>query len=136
MAFSETVLNRKVLQGILPFKVTLAEPVYAGDPLGISSNTWVLSAHADAEEPIAIAGRKGIAGETITAFLMAAVEFTHTSGNVPTDGGKIAVHDSGYYVVAGSGLPDVGYITSVASDSLTSVGVMCPIAPQLTTART
>ena len=136
MAFAETVQNRRILQGILPFKVTLAENVYAGDPLGISSNTWVLSAHASAEQPIAIAGAKGVVGDRITAFLMASVECTHTAGNTPTDGGKVAVHDSGYYIVAASAKPDVGFVTSVASDSLTSVVCLCPIAPQLTTART
>lgn len=135
MAFAETVTPRQVLEGVCPVKVLLAEAVIAGAPLGISSATWVLSAHATAEQPLLIAGEPGAIGDTITAYVMAKVRVTHTLANTSTVGEKVALSDAGAYQAAGGGLPDVGFVSEVETGSLNSTLFLCPICPQLTVVR-
>ncbi len=136
MAFAETAGgNRRVLQGVNPVWVTLAGDVLAGDCIGYSSG-WKLSASATTIQPLLVAGRKAESGEIIEAYPLAVVEITHTLANTATDGAITALADDGTYQVAGAGLPDVGFCTSVASGSLTSVHVICPMVPQLTVPRT
>lgn len=136
MAFVDVPQNRRVLQGIAPVDVLLAERVYAGDPLGISGGTWVLSAHASTEQPLLIAGVDGIAGETIKAYPIAVIECVNTAANVATVGEIIALTDAGAYAPAGAGLPDVGFCVSVGSDSLTSVICVIAAGAQIDTPRT
>ncbi len=128
MAFSETRASRTVLDGVCPIKIVLAEDCYAGDCLGISGGTWVLSASTDSEQPLVVAGTDGVIGDTITAYLMAVVEFT--ANGATTIGEVIALHDDGYLVAAGGGLPDVGFTTTLTQ------AILCPSAASIDTART
>jgi hypothetical protein len=134
MAFAETAQDRRVLEGINPFSVTLAEAVHAGDPLGISGGTWVLSASATVEQPIAIAAENGAVGETITAYTMAVVECVTTSSTYATVGEKVAVSDTGYYMAATADYPDVGFVASIGG-LVTAIVFLCPCAAQLTVVR-
>ena len=136
MAFLETLTDRVVMEGVGRVKVTLAEAVRAGDPLGISDGTWVLSAHASAEQPILIAGEKGIVGQEIDGWIMAVIKVINTSTNVATVGEKVALSDGGLYQAAGTGLPDVGFAASIGSDNLSAILFLNPTAPQLTVVRT
>ena len=138
MAFAETraAASPRIIQeaaGIC--KVPIAEAIMAGDCLGITSATWVLSASATVEHPLLVAIESGVSGDTIACALMAVIKCTTTSTNVATVGEIVALHDSGYYVAAGSNLPDVGFVASIGSDSLSAILVVCPMAPQLTTQR-
>jgi len=136
MAFAETRgSGRRLLQGVAPVEVTLAETVYVGDPLGITSGTWVLSAHTSAEEPILIAGVGGASGDIITAYPMAIVEVITTATNKATVGEKVALSDVGAYKAAAATHPDVGFVASIGSDSLTAILFLCPMAAQLTVVR-
>ena len=135
MAFVETRTERTVLEGVAPVKVLLAEDVKAGDCLGDSSGTWVLSADASAEQPKLVAGEDGKSGETITAYMMAVVKVITTVANQATCCEKVALKDTGEYQVAGAGLPDVGFVASVASDEKSAILFLCPMIPQLTVVR-
>ena len=135
MAFLETRQDRVVLQGISPVKVTVKEAVKAGDCLGDSSGTWVLSAHASAEQPVLVAGVDGEVDEEITAYIMAVVEVVTTVANKATQGEKVALKDTGEYQAAGAGLPDVGFVASVGSDEKSAILFVCPMVPQLTVVR-
>jgi len=84
MAFVDASLNRKVLEGVCPVKVTLAEAVMAGDPLKYSTG-WKLATNESGKPAILIAGEDGAVGDIITAYGMAVIEFTHTLANVPTE---------------------------------------------------
>ena len=138
MAFLETRASgsRIVLNGECPVEITLAEACQAGDCLGIDTATWVLSAHADAEEPLLIASVDAPSGAIIKAYPIAAVEVTTTSGNKSTLGEIVALKDDGLYQVESGGLPDVGFSYFVGSDSLTAKVAVFPMGPQLTQVRT
>ena len=135
MAFAETRTDRRVLDAACKFDVTLSEAVKAGDCLGISSGTWVLSAHATAEQPIAVALSTAASGEIIQAALTAVVECVTTATNVATLGEKVAVADDGSYAAAAATTPDVGFVSFVGSDSLTAIVFLNPTAAQLTVVR-
>lgn len=135
MAFLETRQARTILQGVCPVDVTLAEAVHAGDCLGDSSSTWVLSAHASGEQPKLIAAVDGVSGDIIPAYMMAVIRVTTTSANVATRCEKVALKDTGEYQAAGANLPDVGFVASVASDSLSAELFVCPMMAQLTVVR-
>ena len=135
MAFLETRQSRRVLEGIAPVKVPLAEAVKAGDCLGDNSGAWVLSADAAAEQPVLVAGEDGAIGDIITAYPVALVEAVTTVANKATQGAKVALKDDGCYQAAGANLPDVGFVASVGADEKTAVLFLCPLAPQLTVVR-
>lgn len=127
MAFSETRAQRTVKSGVCPVEITLSETVYAGDCLGITGGTWVLSAHASGEQPILVAGVAGVSGERIQAYPMAIVSVTISGAT--TVGEVVCLNDSGEYVVDTAEYPDVGW--SISSDTL----CICPTAAQLTDKR-
>ena len=136
MAFVETRGGaRRLLQGIAPVEVTLAETVVVGDPLGITGGTWVRSVHTSAEEPILIAAVGGLSGEKIKAYPMAVVEVITTATNKATVGSKVALKDTGEYQTAAANLPDVGFVASIGSDEKTAILFLCPMAAQLTVVR-
>lgn len=134
MAFTETLGSRTILAGVGGVQITLSGSVYAGDPLGYNSG-WVLSASASTIQPLLIAGTNGNSGDRIIAYPMAIVKVANTLANTPAAGDKVALTDGGLYAAAGAGLPDVGYVASIASDSLSSVLCLCPAAAQLTVVR-
>ena len=137
MAFLETRASgsRRVIEGECPVEITLAEACHAGDCLGITGGTWVLSAHTTAEEPLLVASVDAPSGALIKAYPMASVEVTTTSGNVSTLGEIVALKDNGVYQVAAGGLPDVGFSYFVGADSLTAKVALFPAGAQLTTVR-
>ena len=137
MAFLETRGSaRRLLEGIAPTEITLAGTVYVGDCLGITGGTWVVSADTLGEQPILVAAVGGASGDKIKAYPMAVVEVVTTLTNAATVGEKVALKDTGEYQAAGAGLPDVGFVASVGSDSLTAILFVCPMAAQLTIQRT
>ena len=135
MAFVDASTSRKVLEGLCPVKVTLAGAVSAGDPLKYSSG-WQLATNESGKPAILIAGEDGAIGDIITAYGMAVIEFTHTLGNVPTEGEQIAVADTGIYAPDGTGLQDIGYIVNIDADSLHSRGLVCGMIVELDLAGT
>ena len=137
MAFAETRASgsRRILNGICPVEITLAEAVQCGDCLGITSATWVRSASATVEQPLLIASVDAPSGALIKAYPMAIVEVTTTATNKSTLGEQVGLTDTGEYQVQASGLPDVGYSCFVSADTLKAVLMVFPMAPQLTTIR-
>ena len=135
MAFVDASTSRKVLEGMLPIKITLAGAVKAGDPLKYSTG-WKLATNESDKPAVLIAGEDGAIGATITAFGMAVIEFTHTLANVPTEGEQIAVADTGIYAPDGVGLQDIGYIVNIDADSLHSRGLVCGMIAELDLAGT
>ena len=136
MAYTDVAIDRKIVAGMMPAKVTIAgAAVNAGDPLMYSSG-WKLAANTSGAPAILIAGEAGAVGDIITAYGMAIVEVTHTAANVPTMGAQIAVADTGIYAEAGTGLQDVGYIVEIDADSLHSRLLLCPMIVELDLAGT
>ena len=119
MAFVDTGTSRKVLEGMLPIKVTLAGAVVAGDPLMYSTG-WKLAANTSGKPAVLIAGEDGAIGDIITAYGMAIIECAHTAANVPTMGEQVAVADAGIYAPDNTGLQDIGYVVGIDSDELHS----------------
>ena len=119
MAFVDTGTSRKVLEGMLPIKVTLAGAVVAGDPLMYSTG-WKLAANTSGKPAVLIAGEGGAIGDIITAYGMAIIECAHTAANVPTMGEQVAVADAGIYAPDNTGLQDIGYVVGIDSDELHS----------------
>jgi hypothetical protein len=134
MAFTETLGSRTILDGVGKVELTLAGNVYAGDPIGYNSG-WVLSASATTIQPLFVAGTNGSTGERIVAYAQAVVKVVTTAANAATAGAKVALTDGGLYTAAGAGLPDVGYVVSVGSDSLTAILAIDPQAAQITVVR-
>jgi len=134
MAFAETASSIRTVQGQCPVKITLAGTVQAGDPLGYYSG-WVLSVSTGTIQALLIAGEAGANGEEITAFPVAKVSVITTYANCATVGQRVAISDTGTYAVAASGDPDVGFVTSIGSDSLGAVIELCPMLAQLTVVR-
>lgn len=145
MALQETraaTSPRTILQAAGLVKVTLAatttnETVLAGDCIGIKyeTNEWVLSARATVDQPLLVVLDPGISGDTITCAMMAIVEVTTTKTNVGTIGEKVCYDDNGAYKGVTGGYPDVGFVASVASDSLSAQIFVCPCIPHLTIPR-
>ena len=119
MAFVDTGTSRKVLEGMLPIKVTLAGAVVAGDPLMYSTG-WKKAANTSGKPAVLIAGEDGASGDIITAYGMAIIECAHTAANVPTMGEQVAVADAGIYAPDNTGLQDIGYVVGIDSDELHS----------------
>ncbi len=123
MAFAETAKLNRIVTGVCPVKITLAGDVAAGDCLEYNSG-W--TTYTNVAQPLLIAGQEGVSGDIITAYPLGTVVVTHTSTNTATDGNVSALEDTGLYAVAASGDPDVGFCSSVASGSLTSIHVVFP----------
>ena len=119
MAFTDAGTSRKIVEGSLPIKITLAGAVVAGDPLMYSTG-WKKSDNTSGAPAVLFAGEDGASGDIITAYGMAIVECAHTAANVPTMGEQIAVADTGIYAPDGGGLQDVGYVIGIDSDELHS----------------
>jgi len=130
MAFVDASTSRKVLEGMLPCKITLAGAVSAGDPVMYDSG-WKLAANTATKPAVLIAGEDGAIGDVITAYAMAIVECTHTLGNVPTMGEQIAVADTGIYAPDAANTQDVGYVVEIDADSLHSRILLCPMITEL-----
>ena len=74
MAFADTAV-RNVVQGNNPIKVALEAACEVGDLLAFGTTGWVLADASDDSLPATlIAGERGAAGQTITAFQSAVVE--------------------------------------------------------------
>lgn len=138
MAFLETASQRVIHQGEGPVKVVLEGAVASGDPIGISATPgWVLSADAAVEQPVLVAGEPGVAGDTITAYMMATLRVVTTLTNVATVGEKVSVGDTGLYMAATADYPDVGFVYAIdTTASLWADLLVFPVAAQLTVART
>jgi len=130
MAFVDAGTSRKIVEGYLPFKITLAGAVVAGAPLMYSTG-WKLAANTATVPAVLIAGEDGAIGEVITAYGMAIVECAHTLANVPTMGEQIAVADTGIYAPDGTGLQDIGYVVGIDADSLHSQLLVCGFQAEL-----
>lgn len=135
MAFVDASTSRRVVEGMMPCKVTLAGAVSAGDPLMYSTG-WKLADNTAGAPAILFAGEDGAIGDVITAYGMAIVECTHTLANVPTMGEQIAVADTGIYAPDGAGLQDVGYVVEIDADSLHSRILLCGMIVELDLAGT
>ena len=119
MAFVDAGTNRKILEGMLPMKITLAGAVVAGDPIKYSTG-WKKATNESGKPAVLIAGEDGAIADIITAYGMAIIECAHTAANKPTMGEQIAVGDTGLYAPDGTGLQDIGYIVGIDSDELHS----------------
>ena len=135
MAFVDKGTSRKVLEGMLPMKITLAGAVVAGDPIMYSTG-WKKALNTAGAPAVLIAGEDGAIGDIITAYGMAIVECAHTAANVPTMGEQIAVADTGIYAPDGTGLQDIGYVVGIDSDELHSQILVCGIIVELDLAGT
>ena len=135
MAFVDAGTSRKILEGMLPMKITLAGDVVAGDPIMYSTG-WKKAANTSGAPAVLIAGEDGAIGDVITAYGMAIVECAHTAGNVPTMGEQIAVADTGIYAPDGSGLQDIGYVVGIDADELHSQILVCGMIVELDLAGT
>ena len=135
MAFTDTAIDRRILEGFFPVSVTLAGTVHCGDPLKYDSG-WKLAVNTSGAPAILFAGEHGVSGDIIDAYGMVLLESTHTAANVPTMGQQVAVADAGTYGPAGSGLQDVGYCVEVSSDSLHSKHLLCGMIVELDAAGT
>jgi hypothetical protein len=126
MAFAETVVDRIIVRGIAPVDITLAGTVNVGDPLMYSSG-WKLSASSGSDATLLVALDKGVSGQVIKAAPIAVIQCTNTAPNVGTVGEIVSVDDNGAYESAASNTQDVGFVTSIGSDSLSTT--ICVIAP-------
>ena len=135
MAFVDAGTSRKILEGMLPIKITLAGAVVAGDPIMYSTG-WKKAANTSGAPAVLIAGEDGAIGDVITAYGMAIVECAHTADNVPTMGEQIAVADTGIYAPDDTGLQDIGYVVGIDSDELHSRILVCGMIVELDLAGT
>ena len=138
MAFAETraaTSPRTIMEAKGVCNIPITETILAGDCLGISGAAWVLSASATVEQPLLVAIQDGVSGDTIEAAILAIVKCTTTSTNVATVGELVCVDYDGAYKADTGNYPDCGFVTSIGSDSLSAVMIICPLVPQLTTAR-
>jgi len=135
MALVDASLDRRVIHGFGPVRITLAGTVQSGDPVKYDSG-FKLAANTSGAPAILVAGESGVSGDIITAFVLAVVELTHTAANVPTQGQLIAVQDDGTYGPAGSGLQDIGYVVEIDSDNLHSRALVSGFVPEIDTAGT
>ena len=135
MAFVDAGTNRKVLEGMLPMKITLAGAVVAGDPIKYSTG-WKKATNESGKPAVLIAGEPGAVGDVITAYGMAIIECAHTAANKPVMGEQIAVADTGIYAPDGAGLQDIGYVVGTDADELHSQVLVCGIIVELDLAGT
>ena len=135
MAFVDAGTSRKILEGMLPMKITLAGAVVAGDPIMYSTG-WKKAANTSGKPAVLIAGEDGAVGDVITAYGMAIVECAHTAANKPTEGEQIAVADTGIYAPDGAGLQDIGYVVGIDADELHSQVLACGMIIELDLAGT
>ena len=135
MAFVDAGTSRKILEGTLPMKITLAGAVVAGDPIKYSTG-WKKATNESGKPAVLIAGEDGASGDVITAYGMAIVECAHTADNVPTMGEQVAVGDTGIYAPDDTGLQDIGYVVGIDSDSLHSQLLLCGMIVELDLAGT
>ena len=135
MAFVDAGTSRKILEGMLPMKITLAGAVVAGDPIMYSTG-WKKALNTSGAPAVLIAGEDGAVADVITAYGMAIVECAHTLANKPTMGEQIAVADTGIYAPDGTGLQDVGYVVGIDADSLHSQILLCGMIVELDLAGT
>ena len=126
MAFVDAGTSRKIVEGSLPMKITLAGAVVAGDPIMYSTG-WKLANNTSTVPAVLFAGEEGAIGDIITAYGMAIVECAHTAANVPTMGEQIAVADTGIYAPDAANTQDVGYVIGIDSDELHSQILVCGI---------
>ena len=126
MAFVDAGTSRKIVEGSLPMKITLAGAVVAGDPIMYSTG-WKLAKKTSTVPAVLFAGEDSANGDIITAYGMAIVECAHTAANVPTMGEQIAVADTGIYAPDAANTQDVGYVIGIDSDSLHSQILVCGI---------
>ena len=135
MAFVDAGTNRKILEGVLPMKITLAGAVVAGDPIMYSTG-WKKALNTAGAPAVLIAGEDGAIGDIITAYGMAIIECAHTAANKPTMGEQIAVGYTGIYAPDCAGLQDIGYVVGIDSDELHSQILACGIIVELDLAGT
>ena len=135
MAFVDAGTSRKILEGMLPMKITLAGAVVAGDPIMYSTG-WKKAANTSGAPAVLIAGEDGAVADVITAYGMAIVECAHTAANKPVMGEQIAVADTGIYAPDGAGLQDVGYVVGTDADELHSQILLCGMIVELDLAGT
>jgi len=135
MAFVDKGTSRKILEGMCPIKITLADAVVAGDPIMYSTG-WKKANNTTGAPAVLFAGEDGVAGEVITAYGMAIIECAHTAANKPTMGEQIAVADTGIYAPDGTGLQDIGYVVGISADNLHSQILVCGIIVELDLAGT
>jgi len=135
MAFVDKGTSRKILEGMLPMKITLAGAIVAGDPIMYSTG-WKKALNTAGAPAVLIAGEDGAIGDVITAYVMAIVECAHTAANVPTMGEQIAVADTGIYAPDGTGLQDIGYVVGIDADELHSQILVCGMIIELDLAGT
>lgn len=135
MAFVDAGTSRKVLEGMLPVKITLAGAVVAGDPIKYSTG-WKKASNESGKPAVLIAGEDGAIGDVITAYGMAIVECAHTAANKPVVGEQVAVADTGIYAPDGTGLQDIGYVVGTDSDELHSQLLVCGMIVELDLAGT
>jgi len=135
MAFVDKGTSRKVLEGMLPMKITLAGAVVAGDPIKYSTG-WKKATNESGKPAVLIAGEDGASGDVITAYGMAIVECAHTAANKPVEGEQVAVGDTGLYAPDGAGLQDIGYVVGIDADELHSQVLACGMLVELDLAGT
>jgi len=135
MAFVDAGTSRKILEGMLPMKITLAGAVVAGDPIMYSTG-WKKAANTSGAPAVLIAGEDGAVADVITAYGMAIVECAHTAANKPTMGEQIAVADTGIYAPDGADLQDIGYVVGTDADELHSQILLCGMIVELDLAGT
>ena len=130
MAFVDKGTSRKILEGMLPMKITLAGAVVAGDPIKYDSG-WKKAANTSGKPAVLIAGEDGASGDIITAYGMAIVECAHTAANKPTMGEQIAVADTGIYAPDAANTQDIGYVVGLDSDNLHCQILVCGMIVEL-----
>ncbi len=135
MALTDTGGNRRIFEGEGPVKILLTGVVNAGDPIMYSSG-WTKALNTSGKPAILIAGQHGDIGEIITAFVTAVIEISHAAGNQPTVGQLLAVTDAGLYGSADTAKQDIGYVTSVDTDTLHSRALVGGWVTELDTAGT
>ena len=135
MAFVDAGTSRKILEGMLPMKITLAGAVVAGDPIMYSTG-WKKALNTSGAPAVLFAGEDGASGDVITAYGMAIVECAHTLANKPTMGEQIAVKDDGTYAPDAANTQDIGYVVGIDADSLHSQIVLCGMIVELDLAGT
>lgn len=119
MAFVDAGTSRKIIEGYLPFKITLAGAVVSGDPLMYSTG-WKKALNTAGAPAVLIAGEDGASGDVITGYGVAIIECAHIVTEYPVMGEQIAVADTGIYAPDGVGLQDIGYVVGIDTDLLHS----------------
>lgn len=133
MAFADTAV-RNVVQGSPPIKATLEAACEVGDLLAYGTTGWVLADASDGSLPATlIAGEKGAAGQTITAFQSAVVD--GPTGMTP--GASLYLSDTAGKYSASSGTVEqvVGKANS-ATRLFVNLAAMHTVTAKLRTAKT